>query len=87
MGMKGRHTGDTKPFVEQIGGADLCRKTGVWMEKTRVIDRDNDLYKETVKNPKTGEVIHHCEEPLSQHKNHGSAKNKNNPVNQPPPQS
>jgi hypothetical protein len=29
---------------------------------------------EHIVNPNTGEVIHHCEEPLSQHQGHGSAK-------------
>ncbi len=31
-------------------------------------------YSETVKDEETGELLHHCEEPLDQHKEHGSAK-------------
>jgi hypothetical protein len=86
IGMKGRHNGEKKPFIEQLGGADLCRKTGEWMEKSRVIDRDNDKYTEIVKDPKTGEVVYQCEEPLSKHVNHGSAKKANISVNQTPQQ-
>ena len=39
----------------------------------RIIDKDNDYYYEHVEDHK-GKVIHHCEEPLSKHYNHGSAK-------------
>ncbi len=39
----------------------------------RIIDKDNDYYYEHVEDHK-GNVIHHCEEPLSKHYNHGSAK-------------
>lgn len=48
------------------------------VHKQRIIDRDNDHYFEQVTDYETGEVIHHCEEPLSQHQGHGDAKRKNN---------
>jgi len=35
-----------------------------------------DQYLETVTDYESDEVIHHCEEPLSVHQNHGSAKRK-----------
>ena len=41
-----------------------------------VIDRENDLYKEVVTDPDTGKIIHQCEEPLSEHVGHGSAKHR-----------
>ena len=44
------------------------------MEKRRLIDRDGDRYEESVVDPATGETIHECTEPLSEHWNHGSAK-------------
>ncbi len=75
--MQGKHDGKGKPFVDQTQGDDLHRKTGIWMKLSRVIDRDNDLYHETVKNPETGEVVHECKEPLSEHRGHGAAKKKN----------
>ncbi len=40
----------------------------------RVIDRQNDRYFEQVTIFDDGEITHHCEEPLSSHQGHGSAK-------------
>lgn len=62
------------PRVEVFAGSDLRKSDGRWMNKERVIDKDRDYYKETVSDPETGEVIHHTEEPLSDHFGHGSAK-------------
>ena len=42
----------------------------------RIMDRDADRYIETVTMRETGEVIHHCDEPLSEHQGHGAAKQK-----------
>ncbi|HUK55579.1 MAG TPA: zinc ribbon domain-containing protein, partial [Nitrospiria bacterium] len=57
-------------------GDDLHKKSGKWYKKERIIDKDNDQYKEVISDPETGEIIHECQEPLSEHRNHGSAKNK-----------
>ena len=65
-------TAKGKIKIEQLIGDDLHRKSGKWYKKARVIDRENDKYLETVTYPETGEVIHHCEEPLSDHFGHGS---------------
>lgn len=46
------------------------------VKKIRIIDKDKNLYKETVTDPDTNTIIHHCEEPLDQHVGHGSAKSK-----------
>jgi len=59
---------------EFIVGADKRISDGEWMDKERVIDRDNDYYKEKVVDPSTGEIIHHCEEKLTDHWGRGSAK-------------
>lgn len=40
----------------------------------RTLDRDADLYFERVTDPQTGEILHECQEPLSKHIGHGSAK-------------
>mgnify|MGYP006993372729 FL=1 len=42
----------------------------------RIIDKDNDYYYEHVEDC-NGTVIHHCEEALSKHFGHGTAKNSN----------
>ncbi len=82
LGVKGRHAGGGKPFMEQIHGADLHRKTGKLMHLSRIIDRENDLYHEVVTDPITGEVVHECKEPLSHHVGHGIAKQKRKKTNE-----
>lgn len=59
---------------EFMAGADKRRYDGEWMDKERVIDRDNNFYKEKVIDPITGEPIHNCEENLTDHWGHGSDK-------------
>ncbi|HJW85459.1 MAG TPA: hypothetical protein VJ440_02365 [Candidatus Brocadiaceae bacterium] len=76
LGLKGRHPGGKKPFIEQVSGDDLHRKSGKWMIHSRVIDRDNDSYHEVVMDPTNDKIVHECKEPLSQHRGHGSAKRK-----------
>ena len=44
--------------------------------REEVIDRDKDVYFEKVTDYEDGRTIHHCEERLSEHKGHGSAKKK-----------
>lgn len=73
--MKAKHLGKGKPFIEQQGRHELYRKTGEYTDVTRIIDRENNLYKEVIKDSKTGRVIHCCIEFLDKHVGHGSAKN------------
>jgi len=75
--MKGRHEEGRKPYIEQVHGDDLHRKSGMWMNLERIIDRDNNMYHEVVTNPVTGEVIYECKESLSKHVGHGTARHKN----------
>jgi hypothetical protein len=63
-----------KRVFERLSGDDLCQDTGRYNHKVRLIDYQNDWYRETVTDPETGRVIHHCEERLSEHRDHGSAK-------------
>jgi hypothetical protein len=74
--MKGKKGGKGKPFIKTISGDDLYRKTGEWNFIARTIDYENNLYSETITDPDTGTIIHQCIEPLSEHRNHGSAKKK-----------
>ena len=69
-------TGKDKLRKDFFTGDDLHRKSGKWYKKERCIDKDNNHYKELVFDPETGEIIHHCEEPLSEHRGHGSDKKK-----------
>ncbi|HHS7810286.1 hypothetical protein [Pseudomonas putida] len=64
-------------------GQQLSTRLGRYVDKERVLDKDNDRYMEIVTDPLTGEVLRHCEEALSVHQGHGSAKTKpSEPVNE-----
>lgn len=76
VGIEGKHPGEKKPFIVEVSGDDLFRKTGEWMKLSRVIDVENDSYCEIIIDPVTGKVVHICIEPLSKHRGHGSAKHK-----------
>lgn len=76
LDLKAREPGQSRPYMEQRVGDDLHRDSGVWMHLKRVIDRLRNRYIEHIRNPKTGEVVRDVDEPLDQHKGHGSAKGK-----------
>jgi len=76
LNLKGRRPGLKRPFVEQVVGDDLHRKTGRWMNLERVIDRLKNWYYERVTDPRTGTIVHESNEPLSDHTGHGSARHK-----------
>ena len=77
VGIKARRGGSGRPFLEAKFGASFFRKTKKWLLREMTVDRENDKYKELVTNPETGEIIHQCEERLSEHRVHGSARTKN----------
>jgi len=74
LGMKAKHGKSGKPFFESVVGADMHRASGQYMHLERTIDREHDLYEEEITDPKTGQIVRHCKEKLSQHRGHGSAK-------------
>jgi len=78
FGLKAKRPGQKKPYVEDLSMPDYSFSCGKLVHRQRVIDRDNDNYFEKITDYEAGEVIHHCEEPLSQHQGHGDAKRKNN---------
>jgi len=59
---------------EQVVGDDYTHATKKWNKKHRLIDVDNNWYSEKVIDSETGEILHFCEEPLDEHRDHGSAK-------------
>jgi hypothetical protein len=72
--MKGKRPGKKKPFIETLDVPDYFRDEDRTVRRERIIDRDNDRYLETVSDYESGKVIRHCDEPLSDHQGHGSAK-------------
>jgi hypothetical protein len=74
LGFKAKTQGKGQPYLKGKVGDDLCHDTGKWMQLQRIVDRAKDWYKEIITDPETGQVVHRCEEPLSEHTGHGSAK-------------
>jgi len=64
---------------DTYSGVEQSHKYGNLVRVHRTIDKDNDRYVEKVLDLQTGEVLHECDEPLSQHVNHGSAKPRGEP--------
>lgn len=56
---------------EEISGEDFYKKDKKWNYIKRKIDRENNIYKELIKDPKTGEIIKDIKEPLPEHTGHG----------------
>lgn len=76
LGVKIKRPGERRPHIEDLGVPSYSRDKGKIVFHERIVDRENDRYREKVTDYETGEVIHQCEESLSQHRGHGSAKAK-----------
>lgn len=74
--LKDKIKGKKKPILEVIEGFAYYLKKQKFILKKRVIDRKNDRYFEEIKDPDSDEIIHKCDEKLSEHYGHGSAKKK-----------
>ena len=73
-GMKLKRSGKGKPAFESVSGDDQYKKTGKWNKLDRVIDRENDRYKERIVDGDTGSTIRDVDEPLSEHQGRGAAR-------------
>lgn len=62
-----------RPF-EFIAKDEYQRKLQKRVFRFYRTDREHDRYLEIIIDPETGEVVHHCEESLSEHQGHGNAK-------------
>jgi hypothetical protein len=74
VGMKVKRLGEKKPYFESLNIPSLFVRINKIVNRIRIIDRENDRYKEVVSQYEDGEIIHECDEKLSDHKGHGSAK-------------
>lgn len=68
--------GQKKARLEVRSGASKSHYLCKLVDHQRLIDRGNDRYIEVVTDFESGEVIHRTDEPLSEHRGHGSAKKK-----------
>jgi hypothetical protein len=73
---RAKRRGKGKPFIDQRSKRELYRDTGEVHDVERIIDPENNIYKEVIRDSKTGEIIRECCEPLDKHTGHGYAKQK-----------
>lgn len=74
LGFKHKRPGYKKPLVEGITRTEIARGIGKSVERKMLVDRQNNHYMEVVTEYETGAVVHHCDEKLSEHTGHGSAR-------------
>jgi hypothetical protein len=74
LGVKAKRPGEKRPFVEDKAMPSFSHRLRKHVLREQVIDSDNDRYFEKVTDYESGEIIHHNEEPLSEHLGHGIEK-------------
>jgi len=62
------------PNREELMRPTRTTSTGRESFEHRVIDHQNDLYRKTITDATTGEIIYFCEEPLTAHTRRGTAR-------------
>jgi len=67
---------DKKLRWESFTGHEFSHDRQKMVRKERMYDKDEDKYVERVTDIETGEIIHECVEPLSEHVGHGTARKK-----------
>lgn len=72
--LKLKRGGRGEPVLRTRTGDDLTVSTGRWAKLDRVIDLEHDHYYEHIVDAETGEVLRHVDEPLSEHRDRGSAR-------------
>lgn len=65
-----------KPWLTMMSEPSWSYAREKYMHREKTENRRDDRYTEVVKDPDTGEIIHEVDEPLSEHRGHGSARNK-----------
>ncbi len=75
MQLKVPRNGRRKAPIESRASV-VRNRDGRWVQTSRTINRLDDSYTETVLDQLTGQEIHRCDEPLSAHQGHGSAKHR-----------
>ena len=73
IGIQARRPGEKRPYIEDRSFPEYWRDGQKFVQRSRVIDRDNYRYFEEVTDYESGEAMHRCEEPLRDHRGHGSA--------------
>jgi hypothetical protein len=63
-----------RPYAIVKNGDELSHDEGRWIDRYRSIDREADRYDEVIRDKATGEIIREVHQPLSQHRDRGSAR-------------
>jgi len=71
---KQKRPGIKKPIAEGFVLPTVSKATGRAVEHSRRIDRGANRYTERVVEYDSGTVVHETDEPLTEHRGHGSAK-------------
>lgn len=72
-------TSNRSRFAWRSSGWDYCRSLRRFALRTSHFDKRSDRRLEHIEDPETGEVLHHQDHPLTEHRGHGADK-----VNRPP---
>ena len=73
---KGKPKTKRNASIHSISEDSFSHRLGRWVKRSMTINRRDDRYTERVEDPATGETIHECDELLSEHQGHGSARSK-----------
>jgi phage FluMu protein Com len=63
-----------KPWLTFMSEPSWSYSSEKWIHREKAENRREDRYTEVVRDPDTDEIIHEVDEPLSEHRGHGSAK-------------
>ena len=75
---KHKRQGHKGPIATGFSGDDFWRDGRTWVQKEMLVDKLGNHYLKKIVDPRSGAVIHYCDEPLDQHIGHGSAKKRRN---------
>jgi hypothetical protein len=68
-----------KPWLETMSEPSWSHDRQKWLHREKTENRRDNRYTEVVKDPDTGEIVHEMDEPLTDHRGHGSARSKKDP--------
>ena len=72
--VKHKRPGVKRPLAEERDQLSYFVRDNEWHRRYMLVDRINDLYVEKITRVRTGEVVRHVEEKLSDHLGHGDDK-------------
>jgi len=68
-----------KPWLTTMSEPSWSHDRQKWLHREKTENRRDNRYTEVVRDPDTGEIVHEVDEPLTEHRGHGSARRKQDP--------